>query len=153
MGTVTPIRVECACGSGKVGAPRGSTGHIKRCAAECENCAPCKAGRFTPRAKQREGRIARKVGGTRSPGSRGSDVLGAVCDIEETTQSDIAVPLFRWWISATVQKKVASLMKRNYKPRMFWVNRDQHPEHGLVVMPGADALHLLDLARRAEEHR
>jgi hypothetical protein len=156
-GTVAPIRVTCACGSGKVGAPRsrpyageGAALHIKHCARDCPSCPKCRAGRHAPMARQRENRIARAVGGERNPGSGnrgGHDVRGAIVDIEETTQATIVAPLFKWWLGAVTQKKVAELLRRQHKPRMLWCNRDQDPRRGLVVMTGADAEVLVAMAR------
>lgn len=161
MGDVVPIRVDCGCGAPPggevsycpgVGAPRARAYpngelHIKRC-----NCdAHCSAAAQVRNARQREGRIARSVGGVRSPGSRGpSDILGAVVDIEETTETDIVAPFVKWWLSARVQQKVAALMRRNVKPRMLWMNTDQDPRRGFVVMRGDDAMALVQMAASAE---
>ena len=87
--------------------------HIKHCARDCPSCPKCRAGRHTPLARQRENRIARSIGGERNPGSGnkgGHDIRGAIVDIEETSQKTIVAPLFKWWLGAVTQAKVAALL-------------------------------------------
>jgi hypothetical protein len=146
---VIPIRVKCVCTDAacpRIGTPRPrpwSNGelHIKRC--RCPE--RCGAGAQTGLARRRESKVARAVGGTRNAGSGnkgGGDVINGLVDVEETAQADITRSFRRWWLGAAVQKKVAQLLRRQFKPRALVLSWDNKPQ--FVVMPFGDFAHLCE---------
>jgi len=142
----------CVCGCALVGRPRkkvwaGETvGHVAKCP-----CRRCKGGRQSPKARRREHRIAKDLGGERmalSGALSGVDVTGPV-DVEETAQVNLVRGLFRWWNSRQIQRKVGRLMARRLLPRAFvcW-DPESRGRRGLVVMEYGDFISLVKQATK-----
>ncbi len=112
---------------------------------------------YRKRAAQRERRIAKDLGGERSPLSgavNGADVVTAgVIEIEETANEAVVRGIRRWWESQGVSAKTARLFARyGSVPRalvLVWGNRKR-----LVVMRYEDFRSLVRMAStEAEEAR
>ncbi len=139
----------CPCGCGVVGAARvkpwrDGLHHAKRC-----TCHRCMAPLYRKRAAQRERRIAKDLGGERSPLSgaiNGADVVAAgLIEIEETANEAIVRGIRRWWESKGVCAKTARLFARyGDVPRalvLVWDSRKR-----LVVMRYEDFRSLVHMA-------
>lgn len=116
--------------------------HVKGCP-----CNRCIGGRVKARARRREHKVAKAVGGKRNIGSGafgGYDTVGGVCDVEETANVAIVRGLKRWWLSAQVQTKCGRLLQYRLRPRTFVASWDGKPQ--LAVMPFDDYAELCQLA-------
>ncbi len=144
----------CACGCGAVGAARTKAWrdglrHSRTC-----KCSRCMAPLYRRRAAQRERRIAKDLGGKRSPLSgavNGADVVTAgVIEIEETANEAVIRGIRRWSESKTVSAKTARLFARyGNVPRalvLVWGNRKR-----LVVMRYEDFRSLVRMASTEPE--
>lgn len=148
-----PDPVVCPCGCGLVGQPRrkawrdGLGPHVKRC-----GCRRCVGGRQRAKARVREHKVARAVGGQRevlSGALSGTDVTGGVCDVEETANVAVCRGVRRWWESKGVQTKVARLMARRVLPRALVLHWER--QHRIVVMPYGDWVELCQMAVRGRD--
>lgn len=148
---VETIRIDCPCGhpncpgygSPRAKAWRNGETHIKRCP-----CSRCAGGRFKAKARIREHKVAKDIGGTRAFASgilTGFDVASSVVEIEETSQESIVRGLRRWWNSQGVQKKLSRLMAHHTRARAFLLHWDKEPQ--LVVMPYTDFVELAQMAQ------
>lgn len=91
--------------------------HIKLCP-----CRRCSGGRTKARARAREHKVATAVGGRRNPGSGafgGVDTIEGRVLVEETANVSLIRGLRRWWESAQIRNKVATLYSTSLLPRAF----------------------------------
>lgn len=142
-----PTKESCGCGCGRFGSLRTKVWRDgTRCVKFCE-CPRCQGGRVKARARTRENRIAKDVGGTRAFASgilTGFDVASSVVEIEETSNQTIVRGIRRWWNSKTVEAKVARLMSHRRRARALVLHWDKAPR--LAVMPYTDFVELAQLA-------
>jgi hypothetical protein len=141
-----PEKDDCPCGCGLFGAltkpHKDGTRHVRRCV-----CRRCRGRNIKRSSGNRERRVAKRVGGERSPLSgalSGYDIRvplagGGYAFIEETTNQAFCRGLEKWWGTATVQGKLSRLLHRKDGLRVV-----RTP--GLTVMPTVDADALLKLA-------
>lgn len=107
----------CGCGCGLHGTYRQRAWRNGvTCVRQCK-CRRCEAPKYRRRAAARERRIAKDLGGERSPLSgavNGADVITAgVIEIEETANESVVRGIRRWWESKTVAAKTARLFARH----------------------------------------
>ncbi len=111
-----PDPAACSCGCGVIGQPRarawhdGLAAHARTC-----RCRRCEAPRYRQRAAKRERRMAKDLGGQRSPLSgaiNGADVVAPFIEIEETANETVVRGIRRWWTSKTVVDKTDRLFAR-----------------------------------------
>lgn len=112
------LKVQCPCldpACTSFGTPRKKAWgdglrHVRGCP-----CRRCVGGRQRGKARVRENRVARDIGGTREPlsgGLSGADVRAGLWSVEETSNEAVVRGLRRWWTSATVRAKVVRLFAR-----------------------------------------
>lgn len=138
-------RDECGCGCGC-----GCYGTLKRpwrsngvrCVRGC-GCKQCHGRSVKRRASERERRIARDLGGERSPLSgalNGADVTGPV-DVEETSDKAVCRGFVAWVGGKGVQAKTARLLaRRTDAPRALLLSPGGRPSW--AVMPYEDFVQL-----------
>jgi hypothetical protein len=133
-----PDKLDCPCGCGLFGTPvRRARGdglrHVRGCP-----CRRCKASRVKPRARRRENRVAKDLGGTRdimSGAITGADVTAGLWSFEETSNVALVRGLRRWWESKQIRTKMARLEARP-DLHAFVASWDGRPQ--LVVSPYED---------------
>jgi hypothetical protein len=116
--------------------------HVKRC-----ECRRCRAGRYKANASRRERRIGKDLNARRNPGSGawgGSDILGAICEIEETANVGLLAGLRRWVTSKGFVAKTATIHAQTLKPAAFVASWDGKPRW--VVMRYPDFVNLCEQA-------
>lgn len=134
-----PERHECPCGCGQYGVLRRKAWadglrHVKLCP-----CRRCESSRFSRRAKRRETRIARDLGGAREPFSgalSGADVRAGLWSFEETSNEAVVRGFRRWWTTKTVTKKLARLFARHGEAHGLVLSWDGKPR--VVIVEYAD---------------
>lgn len=141
-----PVKDDCPCGCGLFGAltkpHRDGTRHVRKCV-----CPRCRGRNIKRTSGNRERRIAKRVGGERSPLSgamSGYDIRvalrgGGYAFIEETTNAAFWRGFLRWWLGTGTQTKLARLLHRQDGIRVV-----MGPTH--MILPRVDGEALLRLA-------
>lgn len=153
MTEVTPnLKPYVTCGCDHPDCPREGPPRRKAwsngqlCVRRCP-CRRCVGSRQRAKARRREHKVAKAVGGQRevlSGALSGTDVAHGVCDVEETANQAITRGIKRWWTSKGVTTKVARLMERRIRPRALVLAWDRR--HRVVVMPYEDFVELCQMA-------
>jgi len=131
-----PAWMPCPCGCGESGPPRarawndGLEAHVRRCP-----CRRCRATRYKNNASRRERKIGKDLGARRNPGSGawgGSDILGAVCEIEETSNVSLLAGFKRWVTGKGFTTKTAVIHGQTLKPAAFIASWDGKPRWAIM---------------------
>jgi hypothetical protein len=134
-----PDKLDCPCGCGKFGTPRRKAWgdglrHVSRCP-----CPRCVGGRQSGKARRRENKVAKDLGGHRhalSGGLSGADVSAGYWSFEETSNEAIVRGFRRWWTSKGVRSKLARLFARRGEAHALVLSWDGRPQ--VVVTPYED---------------
>lgn len=129
----------CVCGCGVIGRPRkkqwtdGLGPHVRGC-----TCRRCVGSRQSGKARKREHRAARAIGGTRQAGSgnlSGFDLGAGLWVIEETANKSLVRGLFSWYDGKGTQDKLARINSLNGVKKVYlcWDGR-----RALAVMDWED---------------
>lgn len=122
-----PAKVDCPCGCETFGTPRvkawaDGLHHVKACP-----CRRCVGGRQSAKARRREHRVAKAMGGRREPMSgnlSGVDVRSGLWVVEETANVALVRGFRRWIESAQIQRKLARISTKTGVRRAFVLSWD-----------------------------
>lgn len=124
--------------------------------ARCCKCRKCTGGRQKAKARKRENKVAKVLGGSRDALSgqlTGKDVtVGDICFIEETANKNLVAGIRRWWSGKQITAKMARTQevgKRLGVPAVFVASWDNQPQ--VAVMDFDSLQQLIERVRQAEE--